>query len=673
MKIPIKLGAGKFAMGFLYDKSTGLVEGLPVEDIGSNFILISTSHFTSNPSPAKTGNVKYQNPQADIVISSIDETVLSQQNIIDSGFKPGVDDWEFVNYGSYIAPQGHCAGQAITEMWYYQTKKENGSSPLYHNYDQYNDASKPNVLWQDNPLGYRLASTIQEDANWDAYIQNLIYQWGNGSFTWKTFALSMLVTGQPQFILVRQSAPPNNGHALIVYKIDYAGGKLYLADPNFPGNTDPQTGNQSVRVINFNNNSFAPYHSSLNANSPGIDFDQIGFAGKSACINWSLVDNRWSEFQNGTIGNDRFPSYTLYVNNTSGDTLTNGYVSNSQDFDVVCKSANCAQYLNGTDHLQVIYIYDQNGNQLARAGTANNGVASIKLNPGQNKLGIYICGAKNGQSEYYVDFKWINVNYLSMNITPNPLSAVINQEYTFTANIVGTPPQSAKYVWDFGDGSAEVTQINVNTVQHTFSQQGTFNVTAKLYDNSNGNYVTVASSTVYILSSFVKDLISSYQVYIAFSGNFTTDNQIIPTITDGRFINGSYQGYNMQNILWTGNSFTLNYSYLIPYNNSNFPNITDTLIVNGSINGSITSDGSSLNTLSASEKTVHTGTQEFTNYKISASNLPYNSSSMLDLNTTQFQFGSYGMNLANYISSISISQNLWFTNTYETLNSVSVS
>ena len=33
---------------------------------------------------------------------------------INSGFKPGVDDWQFANCGSYIAPGGHCAGQSLS-------------------------------------------------------------------------------------------------------------------------------------------------------------------------------------------------------------------------------------------------------------------------------------------------------------------------------------------------------------------------------------------------------------------------------------------------------------------------------------------------------------------------------------------------------------------------------
>jgi len=40
---------------------------------------------------------------------------------IDSGFRPGIDDWEFTNYGSYITPDGECEGQSLTALWYYDT------------------------------------------------------------------------------------------------------------------------------------------------------------------------------------------------------------------------------------------------------------------------------------------------------------------------------------------------------------------------------------------------------------------------------------------------------------------------------------------------------------------------------------------------------------------------
>ncbi|MBK7303284.1 MAG: hypothetical protein IPI90_08535 [Saprospiraceae bacterium] len=41
----------------------------------------------------------------------------------ESGFRPGIDDWEYPNQGSYIDLEGHCAGQSLTAMWYYHIRK----------------------------------------------------------------------------------------------------------------------------------------------------------------------------------------------------------------------------------------------------------------------------------------------------------------------------------------------------------------------------------------------------------------------------------------------------------------------------------------------------------------------------------------------------------------------
>jgi hypothetical protein len=50
----------------------------------------------------------------------------SNQTIISTGFTPGVDDWEFTNFGSYISP-GVIARSSISAMWYYYEKKLKGS------------------------------------------------------------------------------------------------------------------------------------------------------------------------------------------------------------------------------------------------------------------------------------------------------------------------------------------------------------------------------------------------------------------------------------------------------------------------------------------------------------------------------------------------------------------
>ena len=112
----------------MYDEVTGKIEALPAIVSDDNSITVETRHFsTSTISGGLQLNKKLNESSfANIVISSIKESALSGQSVISSGFTPGIDDWEFINYGSYISPGGHCAGQSMTSMWYFYDKKLKG-------------------------------------------------------------------------------------------------------------------------------------------------------------------------------------------------------------------------------------------------------------------------------------------------------------------------------------------------------------------------------------------------------------------------------------------------------------------------------------------------------------------------------------------------------------------
>ncbi len=497
VKVPVHVPSGYFAMGFFYDEITGKLEGLPVEALDSNSITVSTRHFASNSgSLGKFGGylrAKDLTSLGNLIISSIEETKLNRQPVISSGFKPGIDDWEFINYGSSIAPGGHCAGQSMTAMWYYYEKKLKGDSALFHRYDRVNDRTKPAMLWQDNPNGYRFASTIQEDFDFDGWIRRLKFQFTFPQLTWKAFALAMLVTGEPQSVLIMRSTD-SSGHAMIVYKIGIAEGKLYIADPNFPNNRGTD-GTESIRTINFTNGKFDPYPSSLNAASSPILFDEIGYFGKTTFINWPQIGTRWAQFQSGTIGNGLFPNYWLeiIVRNGNVNDLQDKMNADSDTLKVQTRCS-CNWVLPGTDHSQRLDVYDTSGNLAASGVSQNKGIATKLLKPGSNKFGFYIMGANEKSAENYVDFKWMSINRTSLQIYPDTLKGDVNIDYTFTARTNGTAPQNAKYTWNFGDGSSEVTKTNDSLATHRFSKAGIFSVAVSLYESATGMLLTTAKS-----------------------------------------------------------------------------------------------------------------------------------------------------------------------------------
>ena len=131
MRIPVDVPADHFAMAFYYDAAEGTLEGIPMTDSGRDSVTIVTRHFSS------------------LLVSIIRNSVIDDllKKGIDSGFRPGGDDWQFTNVGSYISPNGHCAGQSVSAMWYY-SERPDGSDPfLWNLYDNNgNDPATPD-LW----------------------------------------------------------------------------------------------------------------------------------------------------------------------------------------------------------------------------------------------------------------------------------------------------------------------------------------------------------------------------------------------------------------------------------------------------------------------------------------------------------------------------------------------
>jgi len=387
LQIPVQIPAGNFAMAFYYDAKNGRLEGIPTIAENASSITIVTRHFS------------------DIVVSATSEASLGTDVELDTGFSPGVDDWQFTNYGSYIAPGGHCAGQSITALWYYSQMKSAGEPSLYGRYDE-----GTRDFWYDDARAYRFASTIQKDVDWAAwgarYNKLKPKAQNDNSLVWKQFVYSMKVTGDPQFIYIQNTAG-EGAHAMIVYAI--SGGALQIADPNYPGSLD--------REIWYDEGEFDPYNSGANAqailNGHGISFDLMLYFGTSSLIDFEKVSSRWGEFADRTIGNDRFPAYIIQIPDENGDlvALQDGYTTKEKKIDV---------YLTADVELTMFVIRDEQ-----TIASAQGGGVSVPLKPGNNELGFYVVkqidstdSAGKPSTQYqYVDFKYFNVK------TPEPTSA----------------------------------------------------------------------------------------------------------------------------------------------------------------------------------------------------------------------------------------------------------
>lgn len=503
--IPITVPEGHIPLGFYYDEITGKLEAIPIESYTNKSITLLTSHFMSASELSPSNNLKAAGIKIDassnIVISSIAESVLKAKPIISSGFKVGIDDWEFTNYGSYLVTGGHCTGQNIGAMWYYFEKKLKGESGLFNKF------STVQSLWQDNAIGYRFCSVIHKDLVWKGTFIDLFDKYIDKKQSMDKFKLyaiagAMLTTGEPQGIgIYRQigtytdGTPQYEGHDLICHQVSINDGKLYISDPNEPGNE---------QFITFKNDKFEPYLAKLNGNAISNPYPFVTWYAKTAYIDWPQIGKRYEELLDSTIGNvapNIFPPYTIWVKGKVDQELKDGFSMDSDTFRCIVECPTAEQFsLRNEKKLITFDMYDKDGNQIDN-WEKNKFGAYVILKPGINKIGFCINSTRNGvvdkdneQINLFIDFKWFNVYYSKLSIEPNPIVGEPKEEIKITALSKGSAPKKAKYVWNFGDGTKEVSIKNDSIVKHTFPSAGDFDVTLDLYDSSNDKLIGHATT-----------------------------------------------------------------------------------------------------------------------------------------------------------------------------------
>jgi len=401
VSIPIKINADEFAMAFYYDKASGTLEGIPIVDLTENLITIKTSHFS------------------DLLISKILKGELEDLKI-DTGFTPGYDDWQFVNNGSYIATNGHCAGQSISSMWYFYEKyKKAGERRLYGRYDN-NDYGTGTVDFdRDDSWSYRYASVVQSQLAWDSNSKLILNELRGASdyLTFYAFAYSMLISQNPQYTGICYYLPDGTiggGHALVVYKIEK--NIIYVADPNYPGD--------ATRTITYDTNTgkFLSYQSGANAEEikkgNSTAYTYIGYFAVSSLINWDIIGAEYEKMIAGKSGDDLFPKFEVSVLKKV-DSVTGVETFEKCAGTIIIteeETAKISPELKGKLQFKLdsqfidqrLYLY--NGTSLI-LGPEIRRYVTVDLNKGENAIGFYSDVQVNGEAEY-IDFERVKVMYV---------------------------------------------------------------------------------------------------------------------------------------------------------------------------------------------------------------------------------------------------------------------
>ena len=403
LKIPVTIPDDSFAMGFFYDGS-GHLEGLPLLAEGGTSITVATQHFSS------------------WFASLVKKALLPKE--IDSGFRPGKDDWQFVNRGSFVAPHGQCAGQVLTEAWYYIERQQKGTgSPLYGNFDD-NGGQPTRSLWEDDSYGYRLANVaqVQYQANTGPGTMDKFFRsWrglGFDALQYNAFRYAIAVTGEPQLMSI-SDAQDENGHAILAYRV--APSVIFVADPNYPA---------GLKFIPFDSQSgkFGTFLSGENwneiAKGNARTYTNFVYKAKSAVVDWPALSADWAAFDAGTIGTGVFPAYALQAlagKDPGGQDvwvpLVDGYRTSEKQMTVRMLDPK------GTDYMHMA-VYRGTASDFEKSVSAPSPDLQIELNDGDNPLGIYEEGGtpaspNDAVTTMYVDFVRLTV-VLEPAASPSP-------------------------------------------------------------------------------------------------------------------------------------------------------------------------------------------------------------------------------------------------------------
>jgi len=408
--VPVVVAPDEMALGLLYNPTIGQWEVAPTSAVTDGVVTVATSHFS----------------YLDVIAMKI-SSFFGQTN--DSGFLPGVDDWEFTNTGSYLNPGGDCEGMSQSAMWYFLNEKSaNGNL-----FDQFNNSlysfRTPNIP-DDDILGRKLVAEVQSaDHRSIGFWNSVQLLFVPPSVMYAEVAAMIHITGEPALIWLTAKDRSKPSHAVIARKVDPTG--IYLADPNHPG--DPT---QELRW-DSDTETFITYDG----------YDQFHYLGKSAVADWSMVPPLWAELEDKDIGEVDFPEFKVALNEQQGSSWVEvGSVSTEfpteQPIDINSLEAQVWVYvLSGSVQTLSWTVYSPDGEPFD---------PTIPLDPGTNLLGVEIVASTNASNpNHWTGFAWLTV------------FADCCYVGTYTGTAAGGSGGGAVTIQVNRDGSATFTGVNL--------------------------------------------------------------------------------------------------------------------------------------------------------------------------------------------------------------------
>ena len=553
--IPVSVPSGTFPQLLLRDPATGRQELLTTVDYTPTSVTAMTGHLSGTRLMGKDGsftkaagaqgNAALSDPSGVGIVVVIDTPLDELELDHDSGFRPGVDSWEFAA-DQTILTDLYAPGLAATEAWYFIAKKQSNGNlwKKYQEADGIKDSNRRGLRWV-SAADYEIYRGFVEE------LKALVAELKTGGISQAALLLRLTAhslnsvrnalmesPGEPQMVMLGNQDEGYEPLAVLVYRS--TGKKLFAVDPSNSSQT---------LVLDFSSGALAPFTIAGLAPTP---FTSIVAPGFSLLAAVDGLPTGWDEVVAGTIGDGEFPIYRKMVGWGTGagesTELKGGIVYALAD---VADSPNvwtdCLTCLGverpvpfpaGSAKVSYNTFYSP-GNSGAWTSLGSSKALGTRLSaPGDKMVGVAVLTLRPADDQFYwTDWFTMILRRLPAVITPSVPTGAPNTDVGLTLSITGAPG-NLEYQWDFGDGS-KVVSTTLATV-HKWSSTGTYTTTVLARDKTTKQPVAKASVDVTIDVPMIAWRFTSVSLEfskngpdVASDGRWKTDTTRLTRIRDG--------------------------------------------------------------------------------------------------------------------------------------------
>lgn len=496
ISVPARVSSDTSLALFYYEASTSKFELVPTLRRTDSSLVVMTRHLSGDqllvPGASAFRMGAAIPPPGLATLILVAAAAPSLRGTFQSGFQPGVDDWEFSNEGDYLNPGGYCGGASLTAIHHYYTRKATRGA-LNGLYDDLP------TLEADNPRGIRLAGVVQRtnaSATYDVELQQILAALARvgasaGGPSWTriqtdAMALAIRMTGSPQFLAIFQ-AGMTKGHAIIAHGIQTDGplglGHVMVSDPNHPG---------VERVVYFTGQGFTPYVGSTYSGGPQEEYPHIFVAGVTAMKAMQGMAANWAAVEAKTIGQNQYPG-TVFQYRDPVDTVwraageTVRTASASLTFRTLCPSCPAQRGENAKEAQRALtVIYSGTGADLGNDNPGELDGVDVDLVMGAQSLGHEVRGAPTDDSEWrFIDFAWFTVERVPFEVSVTPVNPQPGEQVTYTVTNGGVGDATSRYRWTIGDEEPVITPFSTRQLTRPAQENQGYRVRVELIDPTN--------------------------------------------------------------------------------------------------------------------------------------------------------------------------------------------